>query len=139
QPVPPPHAHCAHGPSPDLRVHGLARGDRTRTDLRVPAATRHLSGSTRPALSHHAHGNRAEGGRHAMSTPITVGRVAELVRSKNAGPFWQTLDIFFANDQDYRAVAENPSLNADAIARLYRVDAGNIHIYRIPDIRAVNI
>jgi hypothetical protein len=74
-----------------------------------------------------------------MSTPITVGRVAELVRSKNAGPFWQTLDIFFANDQDYRAVAENPSLNADAIARLYRVDAGNIHIYRIPDIRAVKI
>jgi len=74
-----------------------------------------------------------------MSTPITVGRVAELVRSKNAGPFWQTLDIFFANDEDYRAVADNPSLNADAIARLYRVDTGNIRIYRIPDIQAVKI
>jgi hypothetical protein len=74
-----------------------------------------------------------------MSTPITVGRVAELVRSKNAGPFWQTLEIFFANDEDYRAVADNPSLNADAIARLYRVDTSNIHIYRIPDIRAVKI
>jgi hypothetical protein len=74
-----------------------------------------------------------------MSTPITIGRVAELVRSKNAGPFWQTLDIFFANDEDYRAVADNPSLNTDAIARLYLVDTDNIHICRIPEIRAVKI
>jgi hypothetical protein len=74
-----------------------------------------------------------------MSTPITVGRVAALVRSKNAGPFWQTLDIFLANDENYRAVADSPSLNADAIARLYLVDADNIHIYRLPEIRVVKI
>lgn len=74
-----------------------------------------------------------------MSTPITIGRVAELVRSKNAGPFWQTLDIFFANDEDYRAVADNPALNADAIARLYLIGTGNIHIWRIPEIPAVKI
>ncbi|MDQ1457252.1 MAG: hypothetical protein QOH28_2872 [Actinomycetota bacterium] len=74
-----------------------------------------------------------------MSTPITIGHVAELVRSKNAGPFWQTLDIFFANDEDYRAVADNPSLNTDAIARLYLVDTDNIRICRIPEIRAVKI
>jgi uncharacterized protein DUF4387 len=74
-----------------------------------------------------------------MNTPITIGRVAELVRSKNAGPFWQTLDIFFANDEDYRAVADNPSLNTDAIARLYLVDTDNVRICRIPEIRAVKI
>jgi hypothetical protein len=74
-----------------------------------------------------------------MSTPITIGHVAELVRSKNAGPFWQTLDIFFANHEDYRAVADNPSLNTDAIARLYLVDTDNIRICRIPEIRAVKI
>jgi hypothetical protein len=74
-----------------------------------------------------------------MSSPLTVGELAELVRSKNAGPFWQTIDIFFSNDENYRAVAENASLNTNAIARLYRVDAANIHIWYLPDIRVVKI
>jgi hypothetical protein len=65
--------------------------------------------------------------------------VAALVRSKNAGPFWQTLDIFFATDENYRAVADNPALDADAIARLYLVDAGKVRIYRLPEIRVVKI
>lgn len=74
-----------------------------------------------------------------MNAPRTIGSVAELVRSKNAGPFWQTLDVFFSNDESYRAVAENASLNADAIARLYRVAPGVIRIYRLPGIRVVKI
>jgi Domain of unknown function (DUF4387) len=74
-----------------------------------------------------------------MNAPLTVGNVAELVRSKNAGPFWQTLDIFFSSDEKYRVVAENASLNADAIARLYRVDPNTVLIYRLPDIRVVKI
>jgi hypothetical protein len=74
-----------------------------------------------------------------MNAPLTVGSVAELVRSKNAGPFWQTLDIFFSGDENYRFVAENAALNADAIAGLYRVDADTVHIYRLPDIRVVKI
>jgi hypothetical protein len=38
----------------------------------------------------------------------------ELVRSKNAGPFWHTIEIFFSNDEDYHAVAEtlNPGRSA---------------------------
>ena len=74
-----------------------------------------------------------------MSTAVTVGSVAALVRSKNAGPFWQTLDIFFANDENFRTVVENPALNADAIARLYLVDADQVRIYLLPEIRAVKI
>jgi len=74
-----------------------------------------------------------------MSTAFTVGSVAALVRSKNAGPFWQTLDIFFANDENYRAVADNPALDTDAIARLYLVDSDQVRIYRLPEIRVVKI
>ena len=74
-----------------------------------------------------------------MSTAKTVGDLAELVRSKNAGPFWQTLDIFFSDDETYRAVAENAALDADAIGRLYRVDAKDVRIYRLPEIRVVKI
>jgi hypothetical protein len=74
-----------------------------------------------------------------MTSLRTVGSLAELVRSKNAGPFWQTIDIFFSNDENYRAFAENASLNANTIARLYQVEAADIHIWHLPDIRVVKI
>ena len=72
-----------------------------------------------------------------MST--TVRDVAELVRSKNAGPFWQTLDVFLPDDDTYRLVAESPNLDEQPIARLYRVDAGDVRIFRLPSIRVVKI
>jgi len=74
-----------------------------------------------------------------MTSAVTVGSVAELVRSKNAGPFWQTLDIFLANDHDFDEVAGNPSLDEHAIARLYGLAADTVRIYRMPDIRVVKI
>lgn len=69
----------------------------------------------------------------------TIGDVAELVRSKNAGPFWQTLDIFLADDVAYRQVAESPALDEAAVARLYRVDGADVRIHRLPSIRVVKV
>jgi hypothetical protein len=74
-----------------------------------------------------------------MTTALVVGDLAELVRSKNAGPFWQTIDIFFSTVDSYRAVADNASLDAHAIARLYGVDADDVRIWRLPDLRVVKI
>src|SRR5579862_4864064 len=71
--------------------------------------------------------------------PVTIGALAELVRSKNAGPFWMTLDIFFDNDSSYARVAESPALSTQALADAYRVDARRVSIYRIPAIRAIKI
>ena len=69
----------------------------------------------------------------------TVGDVAELVRSKNAGPFWQTLDIFCDSADAYRELADESVLTADRIAALYRVDAGAVKIFRHPDLRVIKI
>ena len=69
----------------------------------------------------------------------TVGDAATLVRSKNAGPFWQTLDVFLPDDAAYRAVAEAPGLDSEALGRAYRVDAATVRIFRIPSIRVVKI
>jgi hypothetical protein len=74
-----------------------------------------------------------------MSGRRTIGAVAELVRSKNAGPFWQTLDIFLPDDASYRLVAETPALDEATVARLYGVPAESITIYRLPAIRVVKI
>jgi hypothetical protein len=74
-----------------------------------------------------------------MRTIRTIGDVASLVRSKNAGPFWETLDIFCDTDDDYRAVSALNVVSVDNIASLYHVDPSTIRIYRMPALRALKI
>lgn len=69
----------------------------------------------------------------------TVGDVAELVRSKNAGPFWQTLDVFCDDDESYRRVAADGVLTADRIGAAYRVDVAQVRTFRMPAIRVVKV
>jgi hypothetical protein len=74
-----------------------------------------------------------------MPESQTVGDVADLVRSKNAGPFWLTLDIFFATDADYQRIAAPGILAQRIIADLYRVPSQDVRIFRLPDLRAIKI
>lgn len=69
----------------------------------------------------------------------TIGDLAEHVRSKNAGPFWQTLDVFLPDDATYRTVADAPVVSEATIGRLYGVDPATVTIYRLPSIRVVKI
>jgi hypothetical protein len=71
-----------------------------------------------------------------QDTPI-LADVARLVRSKNAGPFWITIDVFFATDTDYAAYHE--SITAGAVAAAYRVDEPTVNIFAIPDLRVVKV
>jgi hypothetical protein len=74
-----------------------------------------------------------------MREARTLGDVAELVRSKNAGPFWVTFDIFFATDADYEGVAAPGILERGNIADLYRVPPEDVRIFRLPRVRAIKI
>ena len=71
--------------------------------------------------------------------PHTIGDVADLVRSKNAGPFWLTLEMFCNTDEDYNCVADPAVITADRIAGLYRVAAGTVKIFRLPALRVIRI
>jgi hypothetical protein len=75
----------------------------------------------------------------AAATRRTIGEVAELVRSKNAGPFWQTLDVFLPDDETYELVARSAALDERVIADLYRTPVETVSIYRLPTIRVVKI
>ena len=74
-----------------------------------------------------------------VSDRPTIGDVAELVRSKNAGPFWQTLDVFLPDDDTYWLVAESPAVNEATISALYGAPVDSITIYRLPTIRVVKV
>ncbi len=65
--------------------------------------------------------------------------VAKYVRSKNAGPFWVTIDVFCDNDAAYRTLAQSPALQADTIGRLYGVDPQEIRIFPNPDLRTIKV
>ena len=50
---------------------------------------------------------------------LTLGELAAVVRSKNAGPFELTLDIIFESEQEYVRVRDGNALTRQEIARLY--------------------
>jgi hypothetical protein len=74
-----------------------------------------------------------------MPDARTIADLALEVRSKNAGPFWVTMELFMRDTAGYTIVADPGYLNAAVIARLYGVDAETVQIFRIPALDVVKI
>ncbi len=68
-------------------------------------------------------------------SPTTLAHLAVEIRSKNAGPFWITLDAFMRDDAGYAAAAR--LITADLIANLYAVPIADVLIFRIPELNIV--
>lgn len=49
----------------------------------------------------------------------TIADLAVLVRSKNAGPFWLTIDIMFDNEAAYRRVRDSDIVSRAAMAHMF--------------------
>lgn len=62
-----------------------------------------------------------------------------LIRSKDAGPFMLTLDLFFADAGVHRAFRASGALEPAVIGQLYRVDPAQVDIYDMDEISAVKI
>jgi hypothetical protein len=73
------------------------------------------------------------------TTATTLGQVADLVRSKNAGPFWQTLDVFFGSSAAYARVVTSGAVTPAAVSALYRVEADSVRIFEMPSINVIKI
>ena len=70
---------------------------------------------------------------------VTLDEIAEQVRSKNAGPFWQTLDVFFNSADDFDRVVTSKVISEQVVADLYHVDPSLVRIFHLPAIRAVKV
>lgn len=71
------------------------------------------------------------------NAPATLGELALEVRSKNAGPFWMTIEAFMPDEQTYRIA--DALITVERISELYRVPAASLQIFRIPDLRVVKV
>ena len=64
-----------------------------------------------------------------------LGDEVQAVRSKNAGPFMVTVDVFCGTDAAFQRV--NAALPAAAVGLLYGVSPEQVDRYELPDIRVV--
>jgi len=72
-------------------------------------------------------------------TGPTLAELAHEVRSKNAGPFWVTMELFMRDEQGYRVAADASFLNEQVIAGLYGVEESTVQLFRIPSLNVVKI
>jgi hypothetical protein len=58
-----------------------------------------------------------------------LGEIAQLIRSKNAGPFWLTFDVMFDDAEVYRCVRDQHVLSIEQIAVSYRQDPASVLVF----------
>ena len=69
----------------------------------------------------------------------TLGDLALEVRSKNAGPFWVTMELFMRDAEGYALAADEDFLDEEVIGRLYAVDPADVQFFRIPELNVVKV
>jgi hypothetical protein len=68
-----------------------------------------------------------------------VRDVCHHVRSKNAGPFWVTFDLFFDGAENYRKYHDSPALSPQLFERLYGTDPALVKTIPVEDLAMVKI
>jgi hypothetical protein len=62
----------------------------------------------------------------------TLGELASLIRSKNAGPFELTFDIMFDNFERFERVRKSGALSAERIAAIYCLPVEDVRFFVVP-------
>lgn len=68
----------------------------------------------------------------------TISDLADSVRSKNAGPFQITFDLFFEDPDNYASVRDSGVITPEKISELYDVPEEDVlGIYHVDNITAI--
>jgi hypothetical protein len=68
-----------------------------------------------------------------------VSEVCRHIRSKNAGPFWITIDLSFPDRDTYERYVHAPQLQPPAIGALFEVDAALVKHFPVDDLQVLKI
>lgn len=69
----------------------------------------------------------------------TLGELATKVRSKNAGPFWLTIDAFFADDASFERACRSALTDPEKIGALYGTDPAKVRVFLLRELKAVKV
>ncbi len=64
-----------------------------------------------------------------------VGEIVESIRSKNAGPFWLTIDIFCSDKRCFKKLCSN--LSTQKISNIFNLTTDQIQRYEILDLNVI--
>lgn len=59
------------------------------------------------------------------------------IRSKNAGPFWVTIDLFFKDNDMFETVSK--MLDTQAVANVLNLELNQLERFDLPDIRVIKV
>jgi len=68
-----------------------------------------------------------------------VRDVCRNVRSKNAGPFWVTVDFFFDTPENFARYHNSKSLSAEAFAVLFGTDASFVKRFAVKNLHVLKV
>ncbi len=68
-----------------------------------------------------------------------LSEVTRHIRSKNAGPFWITVDIFFLDREGLLRYCGHPALQPASLAPVLGVASEQVECHRVPDLAVLKI
>ena len=64
-----------------------------------------------------------------------VGEIVESIRSKNAGPFWLTIDIFCSDKLSFKKLCND--LSTQEVSNIFNLTTDQIQRYEILDLNVI--
>jgi hypothetical protein len=65
--------------------------------------------------------------------------IASLIRSKNAGPFTVTFDLFFKDRDTFLAIVEQEILTKEIVGALYELEPDQVRIFAFEPALAIKV
>jgi hypothetical protein len=69
----------------------------------------------------------------------TLKDIARYIRSKNAGPFWVTIDIFCGDQGAFERIRRAPGLSAGAVGSVFGVRSDDVQVFEDEALNVVKI
>lgn len=69
----------------------------------------------------------------------TIKDICRHVRSKNAGAFWVTIDLFFNDAESFERYIGSPAISNESIGRIYGADPRLVRRYPVPSLNVLKI
>ena len=71
---------------------------------------------------------------------MKLTELADIIRSKNSGPYELTLDVMFKTQEDFERVWNSGAINETVICELYRITPDKIlNIVAFPPAKAIKV
>lgn len=69
----------------------------------------------------------------------TLGSLAKLIRSKNAGPWMLTVDVMFPDADTYRRVVTSGVISPSRMSEIFGIDEHRIEIFHYDPANAIKV